>query len=189
MMRSQRHLLGLINEVLDFARIESGEMYVDSEDFQIADVMRAAEESVLPLAKQKSLRYCCIGDVGVSVRGDRTRARQVVVNLLANAVKFTEPGGTLEVNCACGDGIVCIKVRDTGMGIPADRLDSIFEPFVQVDARFSRAHGGVGLGLAISRRFALAMGGDLAVESVLGEGSTFTLTLPAAQPPLLTIVQ
>jgi YD repeat-containing protein len=103
---------------------------------------------------------------------------QVVLNLLSNAVKFTEPGGRIELAWTADDARVSITVRDTGRGIPAEKLPAVFEPFVQVDPTLTRSNEGTGLGLAISRDLARAMHGDLSVESRVGEGSTFTLTLP-----------
>jgi signal transduction histidine kinase len=120
--------------------------------------------------------------------GDREKFAQVLLNLLSNAVKFTPPGGriTVQVDSPDGGSSVRVRVRDTGVGIPADRLEAIFEPFVQVERGthpYSSRAEGTGLGLSISRELARAMGGDLVAESRLGEGSTFTLTLPASQVP------
>ena len=121
------------------------------------------------------------GGAGVLVRADREKLEQVLLNLLSNAVKFTGPGGEVEMGFARQDGQVRIHVRDTGCGIPAEKLDAVFEPFVQVDPDLTRTRQGTGLGLAISRDLARAMGGDLTVESTLDEGSTFTVHLPAAE--------
>jgi signal transduction histidine kinase len=114
------------------------------------------------------------------VRADAEKLRQILVNLTSNAVKFTDPGGRIEIMCASDGDRARIQIRDTGMGIPADKLDSIFDPFVQVRSDLSRPHEGTGLGLAISRDLAVRMAGDLTVESALDVGSTFTLTLPLA---------
>jgi signal transduction histidine kinase len=118
-------------------------------------------------------------DTALRVRADREKLQQILLNLLTNAIKFTEPGGEIRVACSAQQGKVRISVTDTGVGIAADKLASVFEPFVQIDQRLTRPHEGVGLGLAISRDLARGMGGDLAAESTLGRGSTFTLTLPA----------
>src|SRR5207247_5135871 len=112
------------------------------------------------------------------VRADGVKVRQIVLNLLSNSIKFTKAGGQIGVSCETGDRRVAICVRDTGVGIPADKQESVFAPFVQVDPALTRSHQGTGLGLAISRDLARAMGGDLTVESEVGRGSTFTLTLP-----------
>jgi signal transduction histidine kinase len=118
------------------------------------------------------------------VHGDPDKLQQILLNLLSNAIKFTRAGGRISVHCGTLEESVTISVADTGIGIPHDRLEGIFEPFVQVDARLTRSEGGVGLGLAISRDLARAMGGDLTVESSEGAGSTFTLLLPRRHPPI-----
>jgi signal transduction histidine kinase len=131
--------------------------------------------------RAKELHYTArLGEAGVCVRADREKVQQILVNLLSNAVKFTPPGGTVAVDCAAAGSVVEIRVRDTGIGIPADKLDTIFEPFVQVDARLARSQEGVGLGLAISRDLAKGMGGNLVVESQVGRGSAFRVSLPRA---------
>ena len=187
--RSQRHLLALINEVLNYARLESGAVAYDLADVPVPDAVAAAEVLVAPQLRAKGLAYSWSGcDAEVVVRADRDKLQQILLNLLSNAVKFTNAraglAGRVEVSCAV-DGAdpswhVRIRVTDTGVGIPADKLQAVFEPFVQVDQRLTRLHGGTGLGLAISRDLARGMGGDLTAESALGVGSTFTLTLPRA---------
>ena len=119
-------------------------------------------------------------DPALQVRADSEKLQQVVLNLLTNAIKFTPPGGGVAIDTEEGDDEVQVHVRDTGAGIPADRLRSVFEPFVQADRSLSHPNEGVGLGLAIARDLARGMGGSLRVESVVGEGSVFTLTLPRA---------
>ena len=116
----------------------------------------------------------------VIVRADAEKVQQVLLNLLSNAIKFTEPGGHVRLECSCHrhDGAACASI-DTGLGIPASKLEAIFEPFVQVDQAFTREGQGTGLGLSISRDLARAMGGDITVESVFGKGAVFTLSLPA----------
>jgi signal transduction histidine kinase len=196
--KSQRALLALINEVLNYARLESGAVAYDLTDVVVADALGAAEVLVAPQLQAKGLAYTSVGcDRGpdgrpVSVRADRDKLQQVLLNLLSNAVKFTDAvhprdgrPGHVEVSCAAGapdapEPAVHIHVRDTGIGIPADKLAAVFEPFVQVDQRLTRPHEGTGLGLAISRDLARGMGGDLTAESTPGVGSAFTLTLPRA---------
>jgi signal transduction histidine kinase len=114
------------------------------------------------------------------VRGDREKVIQIIINLLANGIKFTLPGGRVGIACDLTEDTVKILVSDTGIGIPSDKLDLIFDPFIQVNDTATRTKGGIGLGLAISRGLARGMHGDLTVESKLGEGSRFTLTLPRA---------
>ncbi|HEY9229208.1 MAG TPA: ATP-binding protein, partial [Gemmatimonadaceae bacterium] len=124
-------------------------------------------------------RVAC--DPELVARGDRDKLQQIVLNLLSNAVKFTETG-SISIDCErTGDGLIAVRVSDTGRGIEADRLESIFQPFVQIDTKLTRSQEGVGLGLAISRDLARGMGGDLRAESEVGRGSTFTLTLPESR--------
>ena len=178
---SQRHLLGLINEVLNYARLETGTVHFDLADVPVREAVIGAELLVAPQARSKGLTLAvtdCAPDL--EVRADAEKLRQIVVNLLSNAVKFTDPGGHVEVSCDRDDARVRVRVRDTGIGIPADKIAAIFDPFVQVRADLTRPHEGTGLGLAISRDLARGMGGDLVAESTPGVGSTFTLTLPAA---------
>jgi PAS domain S-box-containing protein len=176
---SQRHLLGLINEVLSYAKIETGTVEFDLADVNVRDVLNAAESLVAPQARAKGLTLA-VADCPTTLiaRADSEKLRQIVVNLLSNAVKFTEQHGAIEISCRADRDRVVVRVHDTGIGIPADKLDAIFAPFVQVHAGSTRRHDGTGLGLAISRDLARGMGGDLTVESALGTGSTFTLSLP-----------
>ena len=180
--RSQQHLLAMINDVLNFAKIDAGHVKYEIGDVDAADVLADVEAIVTPLVRDRELRYVNrVAGRRHSLRGDREKVMQILVNLLTNAIKYTEPGGSITVDCEAADGTVSINVRDTGTGIPADRLPLIFEPFVQVDRRFSRPVEGLGLGLAISRDLARGMGGDLTVVSAVGTGSTFTLTLPQVE--------
>jgi signal transduction histidine kinase len=178
---SQRHLLGLINEVLNYARLESGTVRYDLAEVRVRDILAGAEELILPQVRLRGLALAmepC--PPGLSVRADAEKTRQIVVNLLSNATKFTDLGGRITVSCADDGETVRIIVRDTGIGIAAEKQESIFEPFVQVRSDLARTAEGTGLGLAISRDLARGMGGDLTVESALDAGSTFILTLPKA---------
>lgn len=176
--RSQQHLLGLIDEVLTFTRSESAPPRA-LENVNLAETLRAAELSLLPQMRTLSLTYVPVTcDENLVVRGDAGRIRQIIVNLLSNATKYTPRGGTIGMTCEVANGRVAVHVHDDGVGIAPHHLETIFEPFFQVDARLTRADEGLGLGLAIARRFARAMKGDLLVTSTLGEGSTFTLLLP-----------
>lgn len=179
--RSQRHLLGLINGVLNFARVERGNLEYRMSRVSMADLMTTVESLVRPqaLARQLTLGFAgCTGSL--AALADAEKVEQVVLNLIGNAIKFTDPGGQVHMRCQRRGKELAIVVEDTGCGIPPDQLEAIFEPFVQVDSRLTRVRDGVGLGLAISRDLARAMGGDLVAESRLGEGSRFTLTLRAA---------
>jgi signal transduction histidine kinase len=177
--RSQHHLLGLINDILNFARIEAGRVRFDLADVPIGRVLGNLETLIAPQLREKGVRYeyrqC---DERLVARVDGERLQQILLNLLSNAVKFTPRGGDIEVSCEAAGDMLVVRVRDTGVGIPADKRESIFEPFVQLDRGQSAHHAGTGLGLAISRDLARAMGGDLSVESTLDVGSTFTLTVP-----------
>ncbi|HET7456019.1 MAG TPA: PAS domain S-box protein [Gemmatimonadaceae bacterium] len=177
--RSQRHLLALVNDVLNFARVDSGAVQYDLEPVSLAAALSGLESMVAPQMAAKGLAYVYDAPPPtLRVRADAEKLPQIVLNLLSNAIKFTPSGGRVTVRCAEDDGVVRIAVADTGRGIPAEQLGPIFEPFVQVDRGLTRTSEGTGLGLAISRDLARAMGGDLTVESALGAGSTFTLTLP-----------
>ncbi|HET7188875.1 MAG TPA: PAS domain-containing protein [Gemmatimonadaceae bacterium] len=176
---SQRHLLGLINQVLNYTRIETGTVQYDLTGVPVSEALASAEALVIPQVRARGLRYVLGGcDPALRMRADAEKLQQILLNLLSNAIKFTEPGGEVRVECRVEGEMVEIIVADTGVGIPSDKLTSVFEPFVQVDQRLTRANEGVGLGLAISRDLARGMGGDLRAESEVGVGSRFVLRLP-----------
>lgn len=177
--RSGKFLLGLINDVLSFAKIDAGALEVKRVEVHIGDVLDGIHTLVEPQIRSKNQIYTYKGSSdGCTVLGDREKIEQVVINLLTNASKFTGEGGSIELACASVEHEVRITVTDSGRGIEEDKLDSIFDPFVQVDRKSNESsQQGVGLGLAISRELARAMGGDLTVESTRGVGSTFTFTL------------
>ena len=176
---NERHLLAIINDLLDFARVDARRVELRIGALPVRDIRLAVDPLCRPQIDSKQLNYeWHAGEDTMVVRADREKVRQIVVNLVTNACKFTPRGGTIEVDCVRSDRAVELRVTDTGPGIPAQKLDAIFEPFVQLDNGLTRATAGTGLGLAISRELARAMGGDLAVTSMLGQGSTFTLTLP-----------
>jgi signal transduction histidine kinase len=187
--RSQRHLLSLINDMLNLVRIEMGRIEYVLEDIPLARLLRDVTAMVEPLFAGKKLT-CEVSaalatDAGstTTVRADREKVQQIVLNLLSNAIKFTEQGGEITLTAAAPDGdqpMAYVSVRDTGIGIPPSKLDAIFEPFVQLTTRPVAERQGVGLGLAISRDLARRMGGDITVVSTPGEGSVFTLALPRA---------
>jgi signal transduction histidine kinase len=181
---SAMHLLKLINEILDLSRIESGKLDLQIRDVELGPLLREAMDAVMPTVAKNGTRCGLILDESVvHVRADETRLRQCVLNLLSNAAKFTMNGAiTLQARaCTLGAAAgVAISVRDTGPGIGREDLQRLFQPFVQADNSTTRAHDGAGLGLAITRRLARAMGGDVAAQSKIGEGSVFTLYVPAA---------
>jgi signal transduction histidine kinase len=177
---SQRHLLGLVNGVLNYMRVEGGHVDYDVHDVVVDEALATCEALTAPQARAKRLALRFDGcAANICARVDREKLQQIVLNLLSNAIKFTEPDGAVTLSCDASDGTVRIHVADTGRGIPPEQLERIFQPFVQVDARLTRTQEGVGLGLAISRDLARGMGGDLTAVSVLYGGSTFTLTLPS----------
>ena len=179
--RSQQHLLGIINDILNFSRIEAGQATYDLTVVPLAAVIDAVGQMIIPQATGKGLKlevHPC--PPTVVAWADRSKVEQILLNLLSNAVKFTNEGRvTLECNWHDPQTVV-ITVADTGIGIPADQLEKIFEPFVQVGRSLTQSHEGTGLGLAISRDLALAMGGDIHVTSVVDHGSQFRLILPRA---------
>jgi len=191
--QSQQHLLGLITTILDFARLENGQgIAVELAPVVVHEILCNMEGFVGPQLEAKGLEYSykCENEK-LAVIADAAKLEQIVLNLLANAIKFTPSGGTVFLECTSRSDQVHICVRDTGIGIPPDKLDDIFEPFVQLRSNGMTA-GGTGLGLPISRRLATAMGGELNAESIPGKGSSFTLSLrsvveanatPPAPPP------
>ncbi|MFL5604857.1 MAG: ATP-binding protein [Gemmatimonadaceae bacterium] len=179
--RAQRHLGSLIAEVLNFARAEAGRIEYRLTALPVAVLLADLPEFVDPQLRERELSFHCAQPApALMVRVDQEKVRQILLNLLSNSVKFTPPGGRIEVRCEQRDERVLIHVVDTGVGIDAERLESVFEPFVQLNRSLSDSRGGIGLGLAISRDLARGMGGDLVAESKPGVGSTFTLSLPAA---------
>jgi PAS domain S-box-containing protein len=181
--QSQLHLTGVVNSVLRHAKVDDATMSTELDTVPVADVCAAVESLVMPQMREKGLTFAFTANApDLLARADVVKLRQVLLNLLSNAVKFTPEGGHVSVTCDAGDraGTVAILVSDTGIGIAADHLEKVFEPFVQVGAPASSDEG-VGLGLWISRDLARAMGGELSVRSELGQGSTFTVVLPAAR--------
>lgn len=185
--KSHAYLLGLIEDVLNFVKLDAHQTEFHSRDVSVDEIMRDVETLLAPQMKSAGLAYSyrgCPADITVCADPDKTR--QILVNLLTNAVKFTKPPGSIAVSCESSDDLVRVCVTDTGIGIKADDIPRVFEPFVQIGRGLSKPGEGVGLGLTISRDFARRMGGDLVVESTPGAGSSFTLILPRAgadRPP------
>ena len=180
-----KHLLAIVNDILDLSRIEAGHFDIGIEEVDCARLGTAALDTVRPLATQRGLDLRLeIPREPCSIHTDARRVLQILLNLLGNAVKFSERGSvTLTISSAAEDGIVRLSVSDMGIGIAPDRLESVFDEFQQFDAPFLAKPEGTGLGLAVSRRLAAALGGTLEVASTLGVGSVFTLALPASGPP------
>jgi signal transduction histidine kinase len=181
--RSQEHLLGIINDILNFTRLEATEIEFDIIDVPLRALIGDLDAVVSSLARAKSLKYQCDYPRGnVYARTDPDKLRQIMINLLSNAVKFTPPGGRVRVSCGVNGKLVSIRVQDNGPGIPPDKHEAVFEPFVQLGRGLTRSTDGTGLGLAISRGLARGMGGDILLKSEVGHGSVFTVTVPLGVP-------
>ena len=179
--RAEGHLLGLINDVLNFAKIEAGRVTFDITRVSLSTLFDGVDGLIEPQMQMKNITYARTGDCdALIVLADLEKARQVVLNLLSNAVKFTASGGQVLVECHEDDSKAHVRISDTGVGIAPELLESMFEPFVQVRAEYSGANEGTGLGLAISRDLARAMKGDITASSRLGRGSVFEFSLPRA---------
>jgi signal transduction histidine kinase len=184
---SARSLLALVNDVLDFSKIESGHFQLTCARFEIRDCIQGAIGSFPLEARSKGVEFSAYidGAVPSTMEGDAIRLRQILVNLIGNAVKFTEKGMVgVRVTTESSDNgpMLCVRVIDTGIGIARERQQEIFEPFRQVDGSATRKYGGTGLGLAISTRIARDMHGSLKVQSESGKGSTFVLRVPLSHP-------
>jgi signal transduction histidine kinase len=174
-----RHLLTLINEILDITRIEAGRMPIQVEPFNVPELVREVITELEAIIVKSGLQVATrVPPDFPPLRSDRQKVKQIIVNLLSNALKFTQKGTIAIVVQMSGRSTVAIDVIDTGIGIPKADFDRIFEDFRQVDSTPRRAYGGTGLGLSICRRLATMLRGTLKVDSRLGKGSTFTLTLP-----------
>ncbi|HUQ18107.1 MAG TPA: ATP-binding protein [Gemmatimonadaceae bacterium] len=177
--KSQRHLLGLINGVLNYTRIEAGALRFDRQTVRVQETLFTCEALIAPQALAKGIGITVDApDPELEINADGEKLQQILLNLLTNATKFTDRDGRIGLSCHASDKEVFISVSDTGRGIAADQLTRVFEPFVQLDAQLTRTNDGVGLGLAISRDLARGMGGDITVKSEVGSGSLFTLMLP-----------
>jgi CheY-like chemotaxis protein len=175
---SSRHLLGLINDLLDLSKVEAGRMEPLVESFQVPDLVAEIRDAIEPLARRglNRLEVACPPDLG-AMQSDLVRTRQCLLNLLSNAAKFTSDG-TIGLTVEARGDSVAFLVRDTGIGMTAGQMERLFNPFSQAETSTARTYGGTGLGLALSRSFARMLGGDIVVTSQPREGSTFTLTLP-----------
>jgi PAS domain S-box-containing protein len=180
--KNERHLLALINDILDFSKLEAGAVRLEMRDVRVEEVVESLDPLIGPLFAAKCVRYAfgpC--DPDLVVRGDEERIVQICLNLLSNALKATAAGGEVSVSCVDLGEMVAIRVKDTGTGIPVERLEAVFSPFTQLGRALNSPDTGVGLGLAISRELARVMGGEVSVESTVSVGSTFTLTLPSSK--------
>jgi signal transduction histidine kinase len=181
--RSEHHLLGIVNDILMFAKTETGRLPLQLQITSVSAALEMVRFLIAPLLETNSVRFVQSGcDMELSVVADHDRLTQILVNLFSNAVKFSPRGGEVRVRCESVEHLVAITIEDDGHGIAEDKLEEIFEPFVQLSSGLTRTAEGSGLGLSISRELARLMGGDVTVESTLGKGSAFTLTLPMSAP-------
>jgi signal transduction histidine kinase len=175
--RSAWHLVGIIDEILSYARSETGKAEVQRERVQVTQLMHEVVEMLGPVSDEQEVAFRLTDpEEPVFLDTDRGKLTQIMVNLVGNALKFSDP--PIRLRLSVDDDWMQISVKDSGPGIPADRQEEIFEPFTQLDASTTRETGGTGLGLAIARSHARLLGGDIEVDSVVGEGSTFSLRLP-----------
>jgi two-component system sensor histidine kinase/response regulator len=180
--RSADHLSRLINDVLSFARLEAGRVTYEIAPVGVDGLMQSAAEVLAPQMASKSVRYVARNECGnARVQADREKALQILINLLSNAVKHAPPMSEIVLGCTRSGATLALSVRDAGRGIPAEKFDEIFRPFTQLEDAYVGDRKGTGLGLAISREMARAMKGEVTVESAVGAGATFTLTLPASE--------
>jgi signal transduction histidine kinase len=184
-LSSGRHLLSLINDILDLAKIEAGRMELEAAEFHLPQAI----DNALVLVRERALRRGIALEASVDARlgvlkGDERKVKQVLLNLLSNAVKFTPEGGRIEVRASLVDGQAQVAVADTGVGIAPEDHEAVFEEFRQVGTDYARKREGTGLGLALARKFVELHGGTLRVTSQLGEGATFTFTLPVTPWPV-----
>jgi PAS domain S-box-containing protein len=181
--QSQQHLLGIINDLLSFSRLEGGHVRYDIGPVTMRDIIDGVGSMVGPQARRKGVDVLVIPCAPTVVAlADRMKIEQILINLMSNAVKFTPDGGLVTLTCGAADGHVWVRVVDTGIGIHESQHEAIFAPFVQVGRSLANPKDGTGLGLSISRDLARGMNGDLVVASREGQGATFTLTLPRAEP-------
>jgi len=176
---NQQHLLALIDDVLSFARIEAGSNALTPTAVRLCDVLDSLEPLLRPDLEKRELNFIWSGcDTALMIEADPVKLRQLLLNVLGNAMKFTPPNGRIELSAVGSGDKALIRVADTGIGIPEDKMERIFEPFFQVHTGTTREYSGAGLGLAISRDFARAMGGDIGIASTVGKGSVVTIRFP-----------
>jgi signal transduction histidine kinase len=179
---SARHLLGLIDEILTFARVDIGRERIRWESMSINHTLTDAISLLEPMASAKNLKIVVkLLDEDQAIQTDGTKLRQMLVNILSNAIKFTDQGD-VHVGCAVNEGMLEVRIADTGVGIAAENIDYVFEPFWQAEQTATRKTGGTGLGLSVTRKLARLLGGDVTVASRLGSGTTFLLMLPMKAP-------
>lgn len=175
---SARHLLSLINDVLDISKIEAGQLKMNIQIFNLPEVIHKVVETNRPFADKKNLRIMVYIDDDVKdITSDTLRVQQVLLNLVNNAIKFTEVG-TVSIKCFSLRNFIKIQITDSGIGIEEGKIEQLFKPFMQIDTGLTRKHEGTGLGLSICKKLTEMLNGTIEVESKYGSGSTFTVTLP-----------
>lgn len=175
---SARHLLSLINDVLDISKIEAGQLKMNFQFFNLHDIINKVVDTNKPFADKKKLKILVSVDENLKdIRSDNLRVQQILLNLVNNAIKFTETG-IINISCCTAGEFVIIKITDTGIGIEKEKIEQLFKPFMQIDTGLTRKHEGTGLGLSICRKLTEMLNGKIEVESIYGSGSTFTITLP-----------
>lgn len=178
-LNSGHHLLQIINDILDISKFEAEEMGLYIEDFNITDVIREVEAATMPFAKKNKIILNCDVDIdNPIIKADKAKIHQILNNLIMNAIKFTNPGGNVEVKGTVSDKLISISVKDNGIGMSPETKKNLFTPFFQADSSTSRQYEGTGLGLTIAKKFIELHGGKIKVESEIGKGSTFIFTIP-----------
>ena len=177
-------LIRLVGSLLTLARVDAGEILVSKEPVDLSELVTGAVEQVRPAAGDRNVVIDFNGDAGAKLQADQDLLLQLLLNLLDNAIKYTQPGGKVNVGWGVNDGVGWLTVCDTGIGIPAEHLKQVFDRFYRIDAARSRSEGGAGLGLSISRWIAEAHGGELSLKSEQGKGTTVELRLPLPAGPL-----
>jgi signal transduction histidine kinase len=173
-----QHLLSLINDILDLAKIEAGKMPVYVEPVSLPELIDEVAKQMEPMVAAKQLAFTTnVAPDAATIESDKTKVKQILLNLLSNAVKFTNRG-TIRVSVHAEEEVVVLQVRDTGVGIKPEEIEAIWEDFRQLDQSRTRSYGGTGLGLSITRRLTQQLGGSVSVESTFGEGTTFSVLLP-----------
>jgi signal transduction histidine kinase len=175
---SASHLLSLINDILDISKIEAGRVELSPEEFSLDGAVREVVETLSPTASEKGLEFMTEVPEGITLFSDKRRVKQVLMNLVSNAVKFTDQGSVKITSRVPGDETLEVRVIDTGVGIKREDMDKLFQPFQQIDVSLTKKHEGTGLGLHLSRKLADLLGGDVLVKSEYGKGSEFTFTMP-----------
>lgn len=176
--KSGRHLLSLINDILDISKIEAGQLNLSTDRFKIADVIQNVVDLSKPFAQSKNLLLTSVVDPEIpEIVSDQFRVQQVIINLVNNALKFTETG-SVGIKAFLMNKHLVVQVIDTGMGIEAVQIEKLFKPFIQIDSGVARKHEGTGLGLSISKKLMTMLGGSISVDSEPEKGSTFSIKLP-----------